>query len=198
MLDSFARFAGPRPGQRTLDVGCGPGALVRRLAALGCQAVGVDADAAMIERARELASADASALAAEFRLGDVLALPFEAAWFDLVTASNLIFLLREPQAGLNEMARVVAPGGVLAMLNPSPRLSRASAQDHAEAEGLEDFDAFSLAGWGSVAENHRRFSPAEIGAMFEAAGLQLEEMAEKIGPGLAIFARARKARSGEH
>ena len=49
--------------------------------------------------------------------------------------------------------------------------------------GLLDFDAFSLVNRGSVAESHHRLS---------AAGLQTMKIAEKMGPGLALFAKSRK------
>ena len=189
ILESFARFVAPQPGQRVLDVGCGPGALARIMARHGCQVVGVDANPAMVARAEELAEA---LPAAEFRLGSVLALPFDGPEFDVITATNVIFLLSDPLAGLREMARVCRPGGRVAMLNPSPRLSHASAQAHAEALGLKEFDAFTLTNWGSIAEKHRRFDQAELEALFGAAGLQPEAFAEKIGPGLALLASGRK------
>jgi ubiquinone/menaquinone biosynthesis C-methylase UbiE len=189
VLESFVRFVNPRPGHRALDVGCGPGALVRRLAELGCQATGVDADPAMVSRARELSNGLPNV---EFRAGNVLAIPFAAGEIDLVTATNVIFLLTAPLAGLKEMARVCGSGGVVAMLNPSPRLSRAAAAAHAQAMGLTDFDAFSLASWGSAAEAHHRFSAGDVRALFANSGLPSPEITEKIGPGLALFAKAQK------
>ncbi|MGH2523230.1 MAG: hypothetical protein ACRDH2_12065, partial [Anaerolineales bacterium] len=104
----------------------------------------------------------------------------------------VIFLLPDPLAGLKEMTRVCCAGGTVAMLNPSPTLSRATAQAHAEAVGLKDFDAFSLANWGSVAERHHRLSPADLGHLFQQAGLHPPQIAGKIGPGLALFAKASK------
>jgi trans-aconitate methyltransferase len=43
----------PAPGERVLDIGCGTGHLTDRIASAGAEAVGLDASAAMIERARE-------------------------------------------------------------------------------------------------------------------------------------------------
>ena len=189
ILTSFTRFVSPQPGQRALDVGCGPGALTRRLAQLGCEAHGVDAEPAMIAQAAELARAQPGA---HFRVGGALSLPFADSEFDLVTATNVIFLIPDPAAGLEEMTRVCRSGGIVAMLNPSPKLSRASAQAYAEALGLTDFNAFSLTNWGTVAESNHRFTPETIEALFTQAGLQTLEIVEKAGPGLALFAKAQK------
>lgn len=193
VLESFTRFAAPAPGARTLDVGCGPGALVRRWAALGCWAFGVDLDPAMLVQARRLAlEAGRGDVAGCFFAAPAGALPFETGAFDFVTASNLIFLVPEPAAALAELARVCRPGGQVAMLNPSPRLSSVSAQAHAQTQGLTGLAAESLVIWAGLAEQHRRFSAPELHALLGAAGLVPEAIVEKVGPGLALFARARK------
>jgi ubiquinone/menaquinone biosynthesis C-methylase UbiE len=189
ILEAFAGFVQAQPGQRVLDVGCGPGALVRLLARRGCQVVGVDTDPAMVSRAEELA---AGLPGAEFRQGSVLALPFADGEFDLVTATNVIFLLPEPVAGLAEMARVCRPGGRVAMLNPAARLSQATARAYAAEAGLNERDTFSLTNWGRIAETHPRFTRAELKAMLPAAGLALQAVEAQVGRGLALFARAVK------
>jgi ubiquinone/menaquinone biosynthesis C-methylase UbiE len=189
ILEAFANFAGPQAGQRVLDVGCGPGALARQFARRGCQVVGVDADPAMVARAEELA---AGLPGVEFRQGSVLALPFGAGEFDLVTATNIIFLLPEPVAGLREMARVCRAGGRVAMLNPAARLSETSARAYAAEAGLNEFDTFSLTNWGRIAEAHPRFTRADLKNMLPAAGLRLESVEAQVGRGLALFARALK------
>lgn len=186
VLASFARFAAPPPGWRTLDVGCGPGALVRHLSGLACLAFGLDADPSALARARDLAPG------LSFCAGDARALPFSAASFDLVTATNVLFLLPDPLAALREMARVCRPGGWVAVLNPSPRLSRAEAEAHAARAGLTGFDLASFVNWGAIAERHARFSPADLEYLFESAGLQPPEIAEKIGSRLALFAKGRR------
>lgn len=189
ILEAFAQFVDAQPGQRLLDVGCGPGALVRQFARHGCQVVGVDADPAMVARADELA---AGLPGAEFRQGSVLALPFGAGEFDLVTATNVVFLLPDPVAGLREMARVCRPGGRVAMLNPAARLSEATARAYAAEAGLNEFDTLSLSHWGRSAETHPRFTRADLKAMLPAAGLRLERVEAQVGRGLALFARAAK------
>ena len=189
ILESFTRFVEPRTGQHTLDVGCGPGALVRAFANKGCLAVGVDSDAIMVRRAKTLAK---GLTHASFRAGNVLALDFPDNAFDLVTATNVIFLLPDPAKGLAEMARVCRPGGWVAVLNPSPMFSRAAAQAHAQALNLEEFDVESLFNWGALAEAHHRLSAEDLTYAYSTCGLEPPLIAEKIGPGLALFAKGQK------
>jgi ubiquinone/menaquinone biosynthesis C-methylase UbiE len=120
------------------------------------------------------------------------ALPFTRDEFDLVTATNVIFLLPEPLAGLKEMQRVCRPGGRVAMLNPAPKLSEARARAYAAEAGLNEVDAISLANWGRVAEAHPGFTRADLKAMLPAAGLKLERVEAQVGRGLALFAGAVK------
>ncbi len=187
VLASFARFAAPQPGWRALDVGCGPGALVRVLAEHGCRAVGMDVDAASLTRARALAPSLA------FLRAEAAALPFPDGAFDLVTATNVLFLLPDPAAGLRALAGVCRPSGRVAVLNPSPQLSRATAEMHADTVGLTGFERESFVNWGRIAERERRFSPADLQTLFQGAGLQPPQIAAKIGPGLALFAQAEPA-----
>jgi len=106
----LADFAGIRAGQRALDVGCGPGALVGELVArLGPSAVAaVDPSAPFVEAARvRHAGVDVRVATAED-------LPFPERAFDAAIAQLVVHFMTDPVTGLGEMARVTRAGGVVA------------------------------------------------------------------------------------
>lgn len=111
--DAIAReiAAAAPPNGAVLDVGCGPGEIVVRLARLSptLGITGADVDQPMIERARRKAAK--ARVAATFVVADAAALPFEDASFDLVVSSFAIHHWPDPHAGLGEMLRVLRPGG---------------------------------------------------------------------------------------
>jgi ubiquinone/menaquinone biosynthesis C-methylase UbiE len=116
--DEAAAFLLPelRPGMRLLDVGCGPGSITRGLAerlAPG-QVIGLDPSREAIEGARR----DAAARGLEnldYKQGSVYELPFPDASFDVAYAHQVIQHLREREAALREMLRVVRSGGLVAV-----------------------------------------------------------------------------------
>jgi len=102
-------FAGVRPGQRALDVGCGTGALTAALAGqLGPDNVSaVDPSEPFVEACRERApGVDVTVAAAE-------ALPFPDDTFDVTLSQLVVNFMRDAEAGVREMARVTRPGGVV-------------------------------------------------------------------------------------
>jgi len=102
------------PGQDLLDVGCGPGTItvdLARLVAPG-RVIGVDASADVVAEARRT-GADVDSV--RFATGDVDALAFDDASFDVVHAHQVLQHLTDPVAALGEMRRVLRPGGVLAV-----------------------------------------------------------------------------------
>lgn len=104
-----------QPGLRVLDCGCGPGSITLAIAALiGTEgvAVGIDNQASSVDAARALAS-ERSAGNVSFDAGDVYALDYPDASFDLVCGFSLLFHLKEQVRALREMRRVTRPGGVV-------------------------------------------------------------------------------------
>jgi ubiquinone/menaquinone biosynthesis C-methylase UbiE len=105
-----------RPGQDVLDVGCGPGTITLDLAghvAPG-SVTGVDADAGVIAQATS--AAGRSALSnVSFVTGDVYGLGFPDDNFDVVHAHQVLQHVTRPVEALNEMRRVLRPGGTLAV-----------------------------------------------------------------------------------
>jgi SAM-dependent methyltransferase len=99
----------PAPGRRVLDLGAGTGKLTATLAALGAEVVAVEPDSEML---RELSRALPSVTA---HLGSAEAIPLPDASVDAIVAGNALHWFDMDVAG-PEMARVLAPGGVLAGL----------------------------------------------------------------------------------
>ena len=97
-----------QPGESLLDVGCGTGVLLEALSASipDAQLAGVDPSSKMLEVARK-------------RLGEVVllkespaeSLPFPDEGFDVVVSTNAFHYYRNPRGALEEMARVLCPGG---------------------------------------------------------------------------------------
>lgn len=106
---TVARHLDPRPGDRILEVGCGRGHLVKRLRELGAEAVGIDAN----PQAPDQAVTDGVVhMYAE-------SLAFEDAAFDKVVAIHSIEHIPDLEGALDEMARVLRPGGRALFVYPA-------------------------------------------------------------------------------
>ena len=99
---------------QALDVGCGYGGLTLSLAKAAADSwvLGIDLEAQAIAEAARLAE-ELNVMNVGFREGDATALPFEADTFDLVCCQTLLTHVPEPMAVLQEMIRVLKPGGTL-------------------------------------------------------------------------------------
>jgi trans-aconitate methyltransferase len=92
----------PRPGERILDLGCGDGVLTAKLAAMGCDVVGVDASAPQIESARKLG------VDARVMNGENLAFDKE---FDAVFSNAALHWMRNPDKVIAGVCRALRPQG---------------------------------------------------------------------------------------
>ncbi|HEX2128122.1 MAG TPA: methyltransferase domain-containing protein [Solirubrobacterales bacterium] len=105
-------------GERVLDVACGPGNFSREFArAAGPQGLvaGIDASRTMLERGVEETRAAGLENLVLIR-GDATALPFEDSSFDAACCFAALHLFADPFAALDEMTRVLAPGGRIAIM----------------------------------------------------------------------------------
>ena len=106
-----------RAGMDLLDVGCGPASITADLAervAPG-RVVALDAAAGALEAARATLRERGLSEQVEVTCGDVMALPFEDASFDVVHAHQVLQHLADPVGALAEMRRVTRPGGIVAV-----------------------------------------------------------------------------------
>lgn len=97
--------------ERMLEVGCGPGLTAIELARRGYSVDALDVAPAMIELTRRLASE--SGVSVRTLLGDVCRLPFPDGTFRLVLAVGVTEWIYPLAPAIDELARVVAPGGYL-------------------------------------------------------------------------------------
>jgi SAM-dependent methyltransferase len=102
------------PQMRILDVGCGPGTITVDLADRVPQGrvIGIDAAPGILEQASELARGRGNL---EFTAGDVYALDYPDAAFDVTHAHQVLQHLSDPVRALREMRRVTKPGGLVAV-----------------------------------------------------------------------------------
>jgi SAM-dependent methyltransferase len=107
------------PGDRVLDVACGPGNFTRDFAEAAGDGlvVGIDASESMLEVAvRETESPNVAYIRA-----DASKLPFRDGSFDAVCCFAALYLIEQPMRAVEEIVRVLAPGGRLALLTSCNR-----------------------------------------------------------------------------
>ena len=137
---------------RLVDIGTGTGRMIELLAGRATAATGIDRSPEMLRLAR--AKLVDAATPVEWRQGDVGALPAANGSADTVTLHQVLHYLPAPEAAVAEAARLVAPGGRLAIVDFAPH----------DREELRVQDAHARLG----------FSDAQIGAWLAAAGLRLD------------------------
>lgn len=117
-VDFVAGLELPPGPCRALDIATGTGNVALPLAKRGAEVTGVDIAPNLLEQARERAAAEG--LSIQFDEGDAEALPYPDASFDVVTSMFGAMFAPRPELVVREMARVLRPGGLLAMANWNP------------------------------------------------------------------------------
>jgi demethylmenaquinone methyltransferase/2-methoxy-6-polyprenyl-1,4-benzoquinol methylase len=178
---ALVRAVDPRPGQRVLDVATGTGmvaaALVRHAP---CDVVGLDQSEAMLAAASARLAGDPE-LARHVTLveGEAERLPFGDGDFEALTFTYLLRYVDDPAATMRELARVVAPGGRIGMLEfgvPRAPALRALWRVHTRV-GLPALGRLASTSWyevgrflgPSIEEFHRR--QPDLPALWRAAGI---------------------------
>jgi SAM-dependent methyltransferase len=157
----FTRL-GLKPGQAVLDAGCGPGTDTFDLEELVMpegRVVGVDSSELMIAIARRRAIASGSQ--AQFMLSDVCALELPDETFDLARCVMLLLHVRDPASALDEMVRVLRPGGQLVCIDVDRQMVAVDATDVGLAERVLR---------GRFVELHPRIG-SQLRGLFVSAGL---------------------------
>ncbi len=108
-IEPLLDAAGVRAGMRVLDVGTGPGDAAAAAVARGADATGVDIAAAMVELASRRHPG------AVFVQGSATELPFADGTFDAAVGNVVILHVGEPERAAQELARVLVPGGGVAL-----------------------------------------------------------------------------------
>jgi SAM-dependent methyltransferase len=106
----MADYARVVPGQRVVDVGCGPGAMTTELV----RRVGPDGVSAVDPSEPFVAAAKERHPGVDVRLASAEQLPFADDAFDASLAQLVVHFMADPVKGLQEMGRVTQPGGVVA------------------------------------------------------------------------------------
>jgi len=157
-LKMIVAAARPSPGDRLLDVACGPGLVVCAFAPHIQEAIGIDMTPAMLERARKLAAEKGLANVA-WQHGDVNSLPYDDASFTIVTTRFSFHHFLDPAAVLREMVRVCASRGRIVVVDDYASKDPAKAAAFNRLEKLRD------------PSHSRCLSLAELKGLFGAAGL---------------------------
>lgn len=109
-LRAVVDLSGAGPEDTVLDVGCGGGLVVCAFAAVARHVTGIDLTPAMLDRAQHLAQSKGLSNVS-WQQGDVYALPFPNASFNVVVSRFTFHHFQDPRAVLKEMRRVCVPGG---------------------------------------------------------------------------------------
>jgi SAM-dependent methyltransferase len=107
------------PTDRVLDVACGPGNFTREFARVAGKGLVVGLDASKTMLAVAVRETDAANLT--YMRGDACSLPFRDGSFDAACCFAALYLIEEPMRALDEIARIVVPGGRVALLSSCHR-----------------------------------------------------------------------------
>lgn len=139
----FVQLLGLHPGQRHLDVACGPGLVMRAAQERGLVTSGLDISTAAVDLARGLSPG------LDARVGNAESLPFDDSIFDGVTCIGSLERFLDRERALREMVRVAKPSAKFCFLvrNASTLIWRVWREALGNREVAGHQDALTIAGW---------------------------------------------------
>jgi ubiquinone/menaquinone biosynthesis C-methylase UbiE len=151
--------AGLKDGADVLEVAPGPGFFAVELAKLGYHVTGLDISHTMVEIALE--ESRKAGVAVDFRQGDVTTAPFADESFDFLVCQAAFKNFRQPVTALNEMHRVLRPGGFAVIHDLNHQATGADIEREVAAMSLGAVSGFTVRqtlGW----LRRRAFTPAQF------------------------------------
>jgi len=147
-------FLDVQPTDRVLDIGCGGGMAIKRLAQVTVEGfvAGVDYSENMVQQALRRNAAAVRAGRVEIRHGNVAALPYDDESFDKVIAVETFYFWPDKVANLREVRRVMRPGGLVMegskeSPNPQKQVALAARMEFPLYSGAEIVEMLTAAGF---------------------------------------------------
>ncbi|MEJ5083595.1 MULTISPECIES: class I SAM-dependent methyltransferase [unclassified Ochrobactrum] len=173
-FDLVLTKAAPDADDTIVEVGCGGGVFMRRALTSGCRAVAVDHSQAMVDATARLNRAAVRAGRLDVVQADASQLPLLTATADKIYCLNAFFFFPDPEAALREMARVLKPDGILALVTAPPEMR-------------DDIGGY----FSRMAQSMQFYSQTMLSDMVLAAGLEPIEILQVPKAGLLMLARKR-------
>jgi 2-polyprenyl-3-methyl-5-hydroxy-6-metoxy-1,4-benzoquinol methylase len=202
-LQRVYEMIGDRAAGRVLDIGCGPGITVEHLVTRGFEVYGVDISAEMV---RECQKQFGHMPAAHFSTGNIEALEFQDAFFDVVLSMGVVEYVDDDAVAVKEMVRVTKPGGVIVVTLPN-RVSPYRVWQRTVYRGLRAALG-TIRGRRPPAEiSHREYTRASYSRLLQSCGLTIADTVyynfslfvfplDRMFPGLAVRASRAMERFG--
>ena len=130
-LELMIKLSQPMNTDTVLDVACGGGIISCEFAKIVSQVTGIDLTPAMIEQAKSLQK-EKQLKNINWKIGDVLNLPFDDNSFSIVVTRYSFHHLIDPQKALEEMKRVCRPNGKVVVIDVTPDKDKVDLYDQVE------------------------------------------------------------------
>lgn len=147
---------------KVLEVGSATGALTAYIAKSGCLPTGIDSSSKMIELAK-INNNDI-----DFLVANVLDLPFETGFFDVVIAASLINIVPDKSKAIYELTRTCKKGGMITILVPSAKFNDENLGSLQASVGDSGFSAAAMRAWHKRAP---KMKASDISDLFKQAGM---------------------------